>query len=160
MRQSDESLPPAPTPGSFLDENSGLAGATALTDPGSIGRELSGQSGPPSPLPPRDTNHPSGPPLISDSDRRALRRLVDRAVPQDELISVIGTIVSNVKAANIVTELKGNDAQTFADIIDEACHHVIPSLKNQFVDLRFNFPILVVRRWVASISQHESERNA
>ena len=88
-----------------------------------------GDSGLLSPLPLRDANHPSKPPLISDSDRRALKRLVSSTVPNDELLSVIGTIVSNVKAANIVTELEGNDAQTFADIIYEACHHAIPSLR-------------------------------
>ena len=98
-----------------------------LTDSGGIGEELLGQSGRPPPLPSRDTNHPSEPPLISDSDRQALKRLVSRAVTQDELLSVIGTIVSNVKAANLIVELEGGDAQTFADIIDEACHHVIPS---------------------------------
>ena len=85
--------------------------------------------------------------------------MVSRAVPQDELPSVIETIVSNVKAANIVTELTRDEAQAFADIIDEACHHVIPSLRNRFIDLRFNLPSLVVRRWAASISQHGSGRN-
>jgi len=100
-----------------------------LIDSGGIAGESLGQIGPLLPLPLEDTNHLSESPLISDPDRRALKRLVSHPVPQDELLSVIGEIVSNVKAANIVEELKGNDAQTFADIIDEACHHTISSLR-------------------------------
>ena len=100
-----------------------------LTGPDVIDGGPFGESGLPLPLPLGDTNHPSGLPLISNSDRRDLRRLVGNAVPQDELLSVIGTIVSNVKAANIVKELEGNDAQTFADTIDEARHYFTPSLE-------------------------------
>jgi len=98
------------------------------------------------PLPPKDTNHLSERPLISVSDRRALERLVSRTVPQDELLTVIETIVSNIKAANIVKELKGNDAQTLADIMDEVCYYIIPSLKNLLVELRSDLLFLVVRR--------------
>ena len=71
--------------------------------------------------------------------------MVSRAVPQDELLSVIETIVSNVKAATIVRELKGDDPQTFADIMDEVCYYIIPSLKKLLVELRSDL-FLVVRR--------------
>ena len=101
-----------------------------LINSGGIARESLGQRGLPPPLPLVDTNHPSGPSLVSGSDRQALKRLVSRTVPQDELPSVIETIASNVKAANIVKELKGNDPHTFVDILDEACHHPIPSPNN------------------------------
>ena len=101
-----------------------------LTNFGGIYRDSFGEICLPLSLPTGDTNHLSEPPLISDSGGLALQCLVSRAIPQDELPSVIETIVSNLKAADIVKRLRGNDAQTFADIIDEACNHVIPSLRN------------------------------
>jgi len=44
--------------------------------------------------------------------------LISRAVPPDELPSLIETIFSE-KEANIVYRLRGSDAQTFIDIMDE-----------------------------------------
>ena len=81
-----------------------------------------GESGPSLPLPPKNTNHSHKPLLVPDSNRRALRRLISRTVPQHELLSVIETIFSNVKAADTVKCLEESDAQTFIDIVDEACH--------------------------------------
>ena len=81
-----------------------------------------GEGGPSLPLPPKYTNHAHKPPLVPDSNRRALRRLISRTVPQHELLSVIETIFSNVKAADTVKCLEESDAQTFIDIVDEACH--------------------------------------
>ena len=94
-----------------------------------------GENGIPLPLPPRDADNASEPPLVLDSDKQAMRRLLSRAVPQDELPSVIETIISKPKSADIAGSLRGGDAQTFIDIIDEASYHTIPSLKNQSVDL-------------------------
>ena len=94
-----------------------------------------GENGIPLPLPPRDADHASEPRLVLDSDKQAMRRLLSRAVPQDELPSVIETIISNAKAADIAGSLRGGDAQTFIDIIDEASYHTTPSLKNQSIDL-------------------------
>jgi hypothetical protein len=45
--------------------------------------------------------------------------LVSDAVPQDELASLVETIVSNLKADDIVQSLRENEAQTFIDIMDE-----------------------------------------
>ena len=61
--------------------------------------------------------------------------MVGREVSQNELPSFIETIVSNTKAADIVKCLKGTDAQTFIDVIDEACYQAVLSLKNCFTDL-------------------------
>lgn len=61
--------------------------------------------------------------------------MVSRAIPQDELPYVIETIVSNIKAADIVEELHGDDAQTFADMMDEVFHHTIPLPGNRFINL-------------------------
>lgn len=72
------------------------------------------------PLPPPqgETNLVSDPPPISDSDRRALQRLISGTVPQDELVPLIESIVSNVKAANIVEFLQESDVQKFIDVMD------------------------------------------
>ena len=89
-----------------------------------------GEGGPPSPLLPEDANSPSEQSHIPDSDaRRALQRLVSRDIPQDELPATIKTVVSNLKAADIVRHLQGSDVQAFIDVIDEACYHFIPLLR-------------------------------
>ena len=85
------------------------------------------------PLDQGDMDHSPNPPLIPDSDKRALQRLVSDSVPHDELLPLIELVVTNVKAASIVGFLKGNDAQTFIDMIDQVCMvlfhpHAIPSL--------------------------------
>ena len=123
-RQSSEPRLPVPAPNGSL----GLvehAALPALIDSGDVRRRTMNESGLPLPLFPDDTNRPSEPPLVSGSDRRALQRLVSRAVSQDELSSVIETVLSNVKAADIVKCLQGREAQAFTDVIDEACHHPI-----------------------------------
>ena len=97
-----------------------------------VDRDWSGLPLPPSP---ENMNHISELLPILDPNKRALQRLVTRTIHQDELPSVIATIVSNVKASDIVECLQESDAQTFVDIMDEACHHTIPSLRNQLIDL-------------------------
>ena len=86
-----------------------------------------GKSGSSFPLLLGDTNDPSERSPIPDSDGRALRHLVSCAVPQEELPSVIETVLSNVKAIDVVRRLQGSDAQPFIDMIDEVCHHAILS---------------------------------
>lgn len=56
---------------------------------------------------------------INSPERRALQRLVSGAVPQGELASLIKTIVSKVKAADIVELLQETDARMFIDVMDE-----------------------------------------
>lgn len=110
---------------------------------GGIDRDTASESGLLFPLFPGDTNHQSETPLVADADRRALERLVSRVIPQGELPSVIETIISNMKAANIVESLQGNDAQTYIDVIDEACHHPFRYLGILLIDLRPNLVTLV-----------------
>ena len=100
-----------------------------LANSGDLGRSLIGESGLSLSLPQEDIDHPSKPPPVLDSGKLALELLVNRTVPQHEFPLVIETIVSNVKAADIVECLQGSDAQTFVDVIDEACHHFIPLLR-------------------------------
>jgi len=128
-RQPNKSSHPEPTPSSSFDGDLGLvenAAPPAFTDSGGVDRDPVCEGSLALPLLPGDRNRPSKPPSISDSDRRALQRLVSHTVPQDELPSTIGMIVSNVKAADIAGCLQGSDAQTFIDVIDEVCYHAIP----------------------------------
>lgn len=73
-----------------------------------------------------------------DSGMRALQRLISGTVSQDELPSVVETIVSNVKSSDIVESLGGSDAQSFIDAMDGVCHHAVPSPRDCFTDLHFN----------------------
>ena len=75
--------------------------------------------------------HFSEPPLALDPEE-AFRRLVGGAVPQDELPSLIETVVSNLKATNIVRRLQESDAQTFIDVIDQV-YNITPSLRNRCI---------------------------
>ena len=113
-----------------------------------------GKSGVTLPSPPGDTSH-----TPEHSDRRTLQCLISRAVPQDELPSVIEAIVSNVNAPDIVKCLQPGDAQSFIDAIDEACHREILLLRNWRIDLPFFLLFLLVRCWTALIWHPESERN-
>jgi hypothetical protein len=61
---------------------------------------------------------PSGPPTIIDSYDQAWQHLVSGSTPQDELASLMETIFSSEKAADMADCLKGNDVQTFIDVID------------------------------------------
>ena len=97
----------------------------ALTGSGGTNKGSFGDGFPPLPLSPGDTNHPPEPPLVSDPDKQALQRLVSRAVPQDELPSVIGSIFSNMKTTDIVGSLQQSGAQRFIDVIDQACYHAV-----------------------------------
>ena len=82
-----------------------------------------------------DANQPSEPALIPDFDKRILQCLVDPEVSKDELPVLIATIVSNMKAGDIVECLEGSNAQIFIDVMDEVCHQAIPFLRNRLTDL-------------------------
>ena len=136
--RSNGSRPPTFAPSLFLHGNLGLiegAAPPVLIGSGGMDRGLINKGGPS--LLSRDTNNSSKPPLVPDS-RQALERLISRAVPPHELISAIAAVVSSIKAADIVDCLQGSGAQTFIDIIDEACHHAILSLGNWFIDICSN----------------------
>jgi hypothetical protein len=72
------------------------------------------------PVPPPD------PSTSIDSYDQAWQRLISGAVPQDELASLIETIFSSEKATDVADSLKGNDVQTFIDVLDGVWHHALP----------------------------------
>ena len=51
-------------------------------------------------------------------------RLISRAGPKDESVSLINAIFSSGKVSDIVGRLGANDAQPFIDPMDEVCHHI------------------------------------
>jgi len=78
------------------------------------------------PLPPLSpgpdpTRHPPDPSIAVDPQEQAWQRLIARAVPHDELPSLIETIFSERKS-NTVDRLSGSDAQAFIDVTDEVRH--------------------------------------
>ena len=93
-----------------------------------------GENGRPLALSLGDANQLSEPALIPDFNKRILQRLVNPEVSKDELPPLIATIVSNMKAGDIVECLEGSDAQIFIDVMDEVCYQA-PSLRNRLADL-------------------------
>jgi len=74
------------------------------------------------------TQHLPDPPTTIDSQEHAWQQLITRAVPHDELPSLIETIFSG-RDTDVVDRLKGSDAQAFIDIIDEVHHFLFISEK-------------------------------
>ena len=86
-------------PGSYANEDHSLTGDVT-----------------PSPTP--------GPSLVLSSGEQALlQRLINRAVAEGGLVSVIEAIFSNEKVSDIVEWLSRDNAQTFLDVVDEVRHH-------------------------------------
>ena len=75
------------------------------------------------PLPGLDPTRHIDPPIAIDSQEQALQRLITRAVPLDELPSLIDTIFSG-RDTRVVNRLRGGDAQAFVDIMDEVLHYI------------------------------------
>ncbi|KAF9642586.1 kinase-like protein [Thelephora ganbajun] len=145
-RKSEESSFPELAPSSSLNGNLDVledAASPVLADSGCVDRDPLNESDLPLFLPPAGISHRSASPLLLGSDKRALQHLISRVVPHDELPPLIEAIVSNVKAADIVQCLQGSDAQVFIDVIDEACHHTLQSLRNQLIDFCLNFLVSV-----------------
>lgn len=66
---------------------------------------------------------PPDPLIAVHPNERALQHLLSHAVPQDELPSLIGAIFSDSQATDAIDSLRGSDARTFIDVIDEVRHH-------------------------------------
>ena len=77
-----------------------------------------------------DMDHPPDPSAL-DPDDQALQHLINRTVPQSELASLIETIFSNKKVADVVDYFQGADAQTFIDVIDEVWRRTLLPLRHR-----------------------------
>ena len=72
---------------------------------------------------PQETGRPSQPSPTVDSGERALQRLIDGNLSQDERVTVIESIFSSQEATNRVGRLREGDAQIFIDAVHEVgCH--------------------------------------
>jgi hypothetical protein len=61
--------------------------------------------------------------VVLDSHNQALQRLISRAVPQNELASLIKTVFSDKKVTDLLGRLRGSEVQAFIDAIDKVRHH-------------------------------------
>ena len=69
----------------------------------------------------------------------AWKRLVNRPLTKDERISLITDIFSDPEETEVVKRLRGDDAQSFVDVIDEVLPH--SHLNNRSTDLKPTFPL-------------------
>ena len=139
-RRTSEPNPPTLASNSLLSQDLGLS---------VTGERLKSNDGtslpPPSPSldPALHTNNPLDPSIPIGSHEQAWRRLISRAVPHDELPSLIQTIFSDRKTVEMVDYLQGGDTQAFIDVIDEVRHHIF---RLRGIGSLPTFYILFVRR--------------
>jgi len=69
------------------------------------------------------TRYLPDPSIAVDSQERAWQRLITRAVPRDELPSLIETVLSGRKT-DVADRIRGSNAQAFVDVLDEVRHHI------------------------------------
>lgn len=69
------------------------------------------------------THNPPNPSVVINSQEQAWQRLINRAIPHDELPSLIEAIFSDGNATEVTDHVRESDAQTFIDAIDEVRHH-------------------------------------
>ena len=81
------------------------------------------------------------PSTVLDPHNQAFQRLIDPAVPQSEVASLVEIVFSNRKVADLARHLRGSEAQVFIDVIDEVRHHTRPSPRHWFIYL--NLPRFV-----------------
>ncbi|KAF9780774.1 kinase-like domain-containing protein [Thelephora terrestris] len=119
----------APTPSVLPDGNLNHGAQAASPLPRAI------DFGTSSPVPPSNTNHVHNPTPILDSGQQALQRLVSGAAPQEELPSLVETVVSHIKAADISNHLQGTELQTLVDVLNQALDEFDPALgtRNEWV---------------------------
>ena len=133
MLQSNQRIT-FPSKLALRDKNSGLIEDT--THPTFIGysvtnRKVMNNDDTPSSLPSSGldpTQYLPDPSIAIDSQEKAWQRLITRAAPHDELPSLIEIIFAG-READVVSRLRGNDAQTFIDIMDEVYRHTLLSEK-------------------------------
>ena len=104
----------------------------------------------------KPTSNPLKPSITAHSHEQAWKNLINRTVPQNELLPLIETILSDREAIGMVHRLQESDAQAVIDVIYGVRHQTL------FFEVRvdlplLNFHIFSVRHWAASISHRASE---
>ena len=64
----------------------------------------------------------------------AWKRLVNCTLSLDEQISLIADIFSDHDETKVVTSLRGDDAQSFVDVMDEVCLPIFSLRRNNLTD--------------------------
>ena len=157
-----------PAPSLLLGDNYGLVedGARPALTSNSISGEAALGDGGTSvllPLPRLDPEqHPSNPfdPSTPIDYEQAWQRLTCHPVPQDELPSLIKTIFSDKRGADMVTRLSGDDAPAFLDIIDEVRLHSRCFQGVGWLTPLSTLRILLIRDWLSLTSHCVSEITA
>lgn len=129
--RASESAYPASALSLLSDENLGPTGDTA--HPGFVGCRANGgtaindNGGSRCLDPPTHPNNLNllGPPVAIDSHEQTWQRWINRATPQDKLLSVVETLFSSREAIDVVDSLRGSDAQAFIDVMDEVGRHFL-----------------------------------
>lgn len=67
--------------------------------------------------------------LLLDFDESACKRLITDVLSKDQVVFLIGRIFTSEDEVKIIGYLRGGEAQTFIDVIDEVRFHVRSSLR-------------------------------
>ena len=99
--------------------------------------------------------------ILLDFEAPACRRLISR-VSHHEVVSLIETIFASQDEVKMISCLRGDDAQTFIDIIHEV--HPPPSLisnpRSNYICSLSGFRLPFTRLWISPISNRDSGRSA
>jgi len=91
------------------------------------------------------------------SEDPAWKRLITHTPTTHERISLITTIFSDYNQAEMVKDLRGDDAQEFIDVLDEVSLRILSPPRNGYVNSNSNSRPLSVRCWTVFL--HRSERS-
>ena len=80
--------------------------------------------------PARDMNPLFGTPIID----QGWKRLINDAVPQNELASLVETVFSKENITDLVDLLQGEHVQIFIDVIDTVWHHALQPPEDGLTD--------------------------
>ena len=104
------------------------------------------------------TRTSDGPPLMAHPvpelsglpgpDIPACKRLISGSLSQQQIISLIKAIFTSKDEVAMIRDLRGDDAQTFVDVVNEV--HFASSSFNFFCFFNFHLPL--VRLWISRIS--------
>ena len=97
--------------------------------------------------------------IPADSDEPAWKHLISRSLPPSEVVSLIGTIFASKDEVKMVFELRGNDAQTFIDVIHGVGLFRIPSIKRHDL-ITSELSNSTVRLSISLISRRATGRSA
>ena len=115
----------------------------ALADADGIVRGIMAESSAPTPPPcdpARDIGPLSNAPVILDSHNQAWQRLINSAVPKDELALLLEKVFSNQSIADMVDRLQEKHIQTLIDTIDTVRRYA-PRLPEDRLVLTSRVPI-------------------